>query len=108
MNRLEPLVCTLRALIDIPNPSLEIQNAAEPTVMFANMCAMYLNHLEYHRRLLASLEKDVADFPDGWKLRPPIFPAPTWIPETRDKLLAVEEEVSKVHAEIKKMRQLVC
>jgi len=69
---------------------------------------MYLNHLEFHRRLLYSLEKDIANFPNGWQLRPPIFPAPTWIPETRNKLQVVEEEVSKVHAEIKKIRQLVC
>jgi hypothetical protein len=69
---------------------------------------MYMNHYEYFQRLIYVLGKETIEFPAGWALYPPIWPPPDWLYRTQESLQTVEEEISKVYTETKRMREMVC
>lgn len=68
---------------------------------------MYMNHLEYHQRLIALLRKEIDEFPTEWELHPPIWPPPDWLYRIQDGLKVAEKETSEAYGEIKKMREMV-
>lgn len=111
MKQLELLVYSHTSLKDTAYIKLiklqRYRNTAAPTITFASVCAMHLNHFDYHRRLIRVLNKELPTFPSTWVVYPPFFPPPDWLSETRRYLQRTEQEVSQSYEELKKIREMV-
>ncbi|KAJ8127862.1 hypothetical protein O1611_g5774 [Lasiodiplodia mahajangana] len=52
---------------------IKYEIAAKPNVGATYICLAYMNHLEYHRRLLVSIGENLEEFPNAWRVsqKPP-------------------------------------
>ncbi|KAI0537738.1 hypothetical protein GGR58DRAFT_527051 [Xylaria digitata] len=83
--------------------SLKYQNIAKPKVGAAHVCLMYMNHLQYHRRLLQVLQAHVMEAPRSWKL-PKDLP---WKKGVRRICQGLVRDTRIVHSEASTTRELI-
>ena len=64
---------------------------------------MYINHLEYHQRLLSSLCENVQEFPAAWGLSQ----RPIWTGSVAKTCRALNSGARRVHNEARMVRKMV-
>ncbi|KAJ5381261.1 uncharacterized protein N7496_003689 [Penicillium cataractarum] len=92
------LVDTSEAIDD-----LRYLHAAAPKPGGALACLLYMNHLEYQKRLVDFLSASLGKFPTDWE----VTQKPGWTKEMAKKCRLLSSNIDKVHKEASKQRNLV-
>ncbi|EAU29678.1 predicted protein [Aspergillus terreus NIH2624] len=92
-------------LVDISEAidNLRYLNAATPKPGGALACLMYMNQLEYQKRLVDFLSASLGKFPTNWD----IVQKPGWTKDMAKKCRLLSSNIDKVYEEASKLRNLV-
>ncbi|KAG5663551.1 hypothetical protein KAF25_001487, partial [Fusarium avenaceum] len=83
--------------------TIKYQNASNPTTGSAHICLMYMNHLEYHQRLLDRLEQEFETFPPVWR----IVSTPVWPDGLVKTCHYLQGDLVKALAETTQVRNMI-
>lgn len=107
---IEKIVSTLLPLSTKPFTYYpkKYRNCAQPSTGSANVCLMYLNHLDHFKHMTKSLCENVKNHPPRWQCPDPQKLSPLgWFQEVDQHLDAFDKEVILVVREAEEVRKMV-
>ncbi|KAI0167744.1 hypothetical protein BJ166DRAFT_240166 [Pestalotiopsis sp. NC0098] len=83
--------------------TLKYSNLSKPSVGGSLVCLMYMNHLQYHRQLILSLQAEMDDFPQAWGFNTRL----PWESRIRALCRPLLKNISEVYRKASSTRSLI-
>jgi len=82
---------------------LKYNHTAYPNTSAAHVCLMYVNHLEYHKKLVSRIRIELGAFPLEWR----VGETPNWTEDLKGDCAVLETELSTVQKEAIEIRKMI-